>query len=236
MFKTEGAVAKRASRRIPWKLMLAGAFVACAFAWLLFTVSASRADVENSQSSNGGTVTKVRINGHFAQVNLSDGGYAGFLTVARDQITGTTALDFSFVARDPDNPHIAFLWQGAGEIPNSAFTTAANGTSAQLAVTTPFPVTLVVIDQETGSVTIIPWTPMTFDLTWEQNSFITTFERVEAINTFGPLRTYFTGTFSSVSASVNGTWDGHTATGSYGTLQDTHNNSVQRVITIDPNP
>src|SRR5262245_59643894 len=204
---------------------------------LLLSLSASQAGVEQSRSANGGTVTTIRTNGHVAQANLSDGDTNGFLLASRDLVSGTSALDFSYAAINPDNPDIIFLWQGAGEIPNSAFTNALNWSSARLAVTTPFPVVRYEINQATGEITSTPWPPVTFELTWVPDGFFTSLDRVESIQTFGPVKTYFRGAFSRVSASVSGTWDGHTQTnGSSGTLQDTKSNTVQREIHVEPNP
>src|SRR5262245_13431017 len=181
-------------RKKPSKLLIS--VLTMLTAAVVLTASASRADVEKSKSANGATVTKIRTNGRFADVILSDDGFNGFLTVSRDQISDTTSLDFSFSARNPDNPDIAFFWSGVGEIPNSAFTGNANWTSAHLSVTTPFTVTFVEFDLVTGKFTSAPWTPMTFDLTWERNSFLTVFERVERLETFGPVRVHFAGAFS----------------------------------------
>src|SRR5215204_3019590 len=89
----------------------------------LLTLSASRAGVEKSQSANGGTVTTIRTNGRFAEATPHDGDSDGFLSVSRDRITGTTALVFSYATREPDG-NTAVLLQGAGEIPNGAFTNA----------------------------------------------------------------------------------------------------------------
>src|SRR5262245_28625873 len=223
-------------RKKPSKLLIS--VLTMLTAAVVLTASASWADVEKSKSSNGATVTKIRTNGRFADVILSDDGFNGFLTVSRDQISDTTALDFSFAVRNPDNPDIVFFWSGAGTIPNSAFTANANWSSAHLAVTTPttYPVTFVVVNFVTGESTVAPWTPMTFDLTWKRNSFQTIFERVERLETFGPVTVRFAGAFSLETTSVSGTWDGHTMSGGNGDLLDTRGNTVEREIMIDPNP
>jgi hypothetical protein len=203
---------------------------------LLLPLSASQAGVEKSQSANGGTATRIRTNGRIAFVNLADGGTAGFLLVSRDLVSGTSALDFSYATTNPDNQDIVFLWQGAGEIPNSAFTNAPNWSSARLAVTTPFPVIRYEINRVTGQVTSTPWPPITFDLTWVSDGFYTSFQRAEIRETFGPVRRYFTGAYSRVSASVSGTWDGHNLTNGFGALDDSQNNTLLREILIEPNP
>src|SRR5262245_9072906 len=192
--------------------------------------------VEKLTSSNGATVNKLSINGRFVDVILSDGSYNGFLTVSRNDITGTTALDFSFATRDPENPNIAIFWSGVGEIPNSALTINATGSAAQLKLTTPnsYPITRCDINFATGAVVCTPSAPMSFDLTWVQNDFTTIFERTERLTTFGPVREFFSGAFSLVTASVNGTWDGHTMTDGNGDLLDTRGNTVAREIMIDP--
>lgn len=203
---------------------------------LLLPIPSSQAGVEKSQAANGGTVTRIRTNGHVAQANLSDGGANGYLLASRDLVSGTSALDFSYAAFSPDNPDLVFLIQGAGEIPNSAFTNAQNWTSARLAVTTAFPVIRYEINLVTGEITSGPWSPVTFDLTWVPNSFFTSVEHVESVQTFGPVKRYFRGAFSQVSASVSGTWGGYTQTNGSGNLQDTKNNTVEREIIVDPNP
>jgi hypothetical protein len=203
---------------------------------LLLPIPASRAGVEKAQSGNGGTVTRIRTNGHVAQANLSDGGANGYLLASRDLVSGTSALDFSYAAINPENPDIIFLWQGAGEIPNSAFTNAPNWGSARLAVTTPFPVIRFEINQATSEITSTPWPPVTFELTWVPNGFFTSVDHVESVQSFGPVKRHFQGTSSVVSASVSGTWDGHTQTNGSGNLQDTKNNTVEREILVEPNP
>jgi hypothetical protein len=192
--------------------------------------------VEKARTANGGTVTTIRTKGHIAMVNLSDGGTAGFLLASRDLVSGTSALDFSYAATNPENPDIVFLWQGAGEIPNSAFTYAPNRSSARLAVTTPFPVTRYELNRVTGEVTSTPWPPITFDLGWVPDGFYTSSQRAVIRESFGPVRTHFTGAFSRVSASVSGTWDGHPLTNGSGNLDDTKNNTISREILVEPNP
>jgi hypothetical protein len=169
-------------------------------------------------------------------VNLADGDTSGYLIASSDKVSGTSALDFSYAAHNPDNRESVFLWQGAGEIPNSAFTNGPNWSWARLAVTTPFSAIRYEIDLVTGKVTSTPWTPITFDLTWVPDGFFTSDERVESFQTFGPVKQQFRGAYSRVSASVNGTWDGHTTTNGSGTLDDTRNNTISREITIEPNP
>jgi hypothetical protein len=103
-------------------------------------------------------------------------------------------------------------------------------------VTTSFPVTRWEINLVTGQVTSAPWPPVTFDLTWAPDDFWTSFERVESIATFGPVKQHFRGAFSRVSASVSGTWDGHPLMNGSGELQDTQNNTIERQIIVEPNP
>jgi hypothetical protein len=203
---------------------------------LFLALAESRAGVEKSRSANGGTVTRIRTNGHIASVNLSDGGYVGFLIVSRDQVSGTSVLDFSYAARNPVNPDSVFLWQGVGEIPNGAFTNAPNWRAARLAVTMPFPVIRYEIDLLTGEVTSTPWLRITFDLTWVPDGFFTSFEQAERHSTFGPVKEYFNGASNRVSVSVSGMWDGHTMTNGSGTLDDSQNHTVIREITVEPNP
>jgi hypothetical protein len=136
-------------------------------------LSASQAGVAKSQLANGPTVTRIRTNGRIGFANLSDGGTAGFLLASRNLVSGTSALDFSYATSNPDNPDSVFLWQGASEISNGAFTNAPNWSSARLAVTTPFPVIRYEIDMVTGTVTSTPRPPVRFDLTWVPDGFST---------------------------------------------------------------
>jgi hypothetical protein len=102
---------------------------------LFLTLSASQASVDTTQAPNGATVTKIKVNGQFAEVFLvdpntnSDGG----LVASKDQVVNTSGLDFTYGLDDPTNPEQVILILGAGAIPNSAFTITS--TTAHLAVT-----------------------------------------------------------------------------------------------------
>src|SRR5881394_2415284 len=94
------------------------------------TASTSQAVQQNTM--------QIRVNGASATVLLFDtDGTNGFLTVTQDQIANTSALDFSYATPDPSDPDFANLYQGAGEIPNAAYTLSAS--AAHLALTTPPP-------------------------------------------------------------------------------------------------
>jgi len=101
---------------------------------LFLTLSAAQASVEMTQAPNGTTVTKINVNGHFADTFLLDGNTSGSLTASKDEIANTSALDFSYANLDPTNPDLIILIQGAGAIPNSAFTITS--TTAHLVLTT----------------------------------------------------------------------------------------------------
>jgi hypothetical protein len=94
---------------------------------LFLTLSVSQAGVQTTQALNGATVTTIRVNGLSADMFLIDNatGTNGFLNASRDEIANTSALDFSYVTPEPD-PNFVVLIQGAGPIPNSAFTITAN--------------------------------------------------------------------------------------------------------------
>jgi hypothetical protein len=201
---------------------------------LFLTLSAAQASMETTQAPNGAKVTKIRVNGLFAFAFLNDGDTNGFLNASKDQITNTSALDFSYAFPDPTNPDLAILIQGAGEIPNSAFTITSD--SAHLAVTTTFEVILCSVNLIDGTFVCNPTAPITFDLTWQVNGFETVFEKTKRTSTFGPFSTKVQGEFSSLSATVNETWDGHTNTDASGALLDTRSLTFIREITLEPNP
>jgi hypothetical protein len=178
-------------------------------------------------------VTKIVVNGQFAEVLLVDNATStnGGLTASHDEVAGTSALDFSWAFPDPSNADQVIMYQGAGNIPNSAFTTSL--TTAHLHVTTPFQVTRCVINNTTGDSTCAPSTPITFDLTWTRNGVASTTEKTKRIETLGPVTTKFKGEFSSVTANTSGQWDTHTATNLSGTLLDTESTTTIREITMN---
>jgi hypothetical protein len=172
------------------------------------------------------------VNGKFAFTFLSDGNTNGSLTASRDLITNVKTLDFAYVIADPANPDVVTFIQGAGTIPNSAF--QVSHTTAELHVTTPFPVTACVIDNTTGESTCSPSPPIRFDLGWTRDGFFTTRETTDRRTTLGPVTERFEGTVKRWSAVVNGSWTGHTASDLSGELQDTENTTVTREITFAP--
>jgi hypothetical protein len=76
---------------------------------LFLTLSASQASVETTQAPNGAKVTKIRVKGLFAFAFLNDGDTNGFLNASKDQITNTSALDFSYAFPDPTSPDFVIL-------------------------------------------------------------------------------------------------------------------------------
>jgi hypothetical protein len=102
---------------------------------LLLTLTVSQARGETIQASNGTSVTKIKVSGQFADTFLTDADTHtnGGLTASRNVIDNTSALDFSYGIVDPLHPEELILFEGAGEIPNSAFTISS--TTAHLAVT-----------------------------------------------------------------------------------------------------
>ena len=204
---------------------------------LLLTLSVSQASVETTQAPEGGTKTTIRVNGHSADMFLIDDGTStnGFLNASKDRLTNTSALDFSYVTPEANDPDIVILIQGAGEIPNSSFTITS--TTAHLQLTTPFPVTRCVVNINDGTFTCALTTPRTFDLTWTRNGFGGLLHKVTTIQTLGPVTTKVKGQFTSLIVSVDGTWDGHqTADGQSGNLVDSHSKTVTREVSMDANP
>ena len=179
-----------------------------------------------------GNKTVINVNGNSASVMLFDtDGTNGFLTVTEDQVAGTSALDFSYATPDPNDPNFAILYQGAGQIPNSAYTN--NGTSASLNFTTggDFEATRCVVDLTFGTFVCAPAEPLTFDLTWTQNGFGSIHEKCKREETMGPVTTKMKTEFTTVTANVNGTYGSHTASNLSGELTDSESRTYIREIT-----
>jgi hypothetical protein len=187
-------------------------------------------------AANDARVTNLKLNGLFAQTFLNDGNNLGGLVASQDQIDNTSALDFSYTSPDPTNPDQIILTEGAGQIPNSAFTVTLS--TAHLVLTTPasYFVNRCVINTITGSFACAPATPKSFDLAWVRNSIQTIDEKTTRVETIGPVTTKLKGEFTIKTANVNGTWDGHSDANSPGTLQDTHSTTIIREITVQANP
>jgi hypothetical protein len=122
--------------------------------------------------------------------------------------------------------------QGAGTIPNNSF--QVSHTTAELHVTTPFPVTLCIINNNTGVATCGASPPIRFDLSWAGDGLFALRETTDRRLTFGPVTEHFEGTVKRWSAIVNGSWTGHTASDVIGDLLDTDSTTVTREITVTP--
>ena len=182
------------------------------------------------------TVMRINVNGQFDSVLLVDTNTNtnGILIVSRDQFANTSALDFSYATPDPANPNLAVFIQGAGEIPNAAFTTTP--TTGHLVVTVSSSATFLmnycVVHLDTASLECFPPPPRSFDLTWVGDGLGSAFETATLVETFGPLTTKSEGTFTSKTAKVNGTWDAHSPVNMPGTLENTRNTNIIREITV----
>lgn len=177
-----------------------------------------------------GSTTHIEVNGKFAFTFLADGNTNGSLTASRDLITNVKTLDFSYVIPDPANPDLVTFILGTGTIPNNSF--QVSHSTAELHVTTPFPVTSCLVDTTTGEMTCGASPPIRFDLSWVRDGFFTFRETSERKTTFGPVTERFEGTLKRWSAVVNGSWTGHTSSNVNGELQDTENTTVTREITV----
>jgi len=197
------------------------------------TTGTARGAIETTTAPNGHTNTKIRVNGLSADVLLNATDLDGGLNASRDQITNTSALDFSYVVHDP-NPDIQIFVSGSGAIPNSALTVTTR--SASLNVTTPFPINRCVVNTAAGETTCAVQSAITFHLTWAANGFLTVFQKLHQISTSGPTTTIYKGQFDQVSASINGTFTGVTIADNNGNLIDTKNSTVTREVDFEPNP
>jgi len=220
----------RKSARAPFAL----AFLAAAILHAPEVTNAQSATRSTAQATKKHqSVTRIIVNGRSAYAALLDSaGTNGFLAVTRDQIANTVGLDFSYASPDPANPDLYILFQGSGQIPNSSFTDSAS--SAQLSVTTPadYPINRCVIDQNTGAATCAPSSPLAFDMTWLQNGFGNIHEQIKRVETLGPVTTKVNAEYTTVTATVNGTWGGRSAPDLSGDLTDSGNKTYIREITI----
>ncbi|MBL0219681.1 MAG: hypothetical protein IPQ07_38175 [Myxococcales bacterium] len=179
------------------------------------------------------TVTSIIVNGRSAYAALlDDQGTNGFLAATRDQVANTSGLDFSWATPDPTNPDLAILYQGAGEIPNAAFT--QNGTTATLNLTTPadYPINRCVINMNDGTFTCAASGPLTFNVSWVQNGFGSVHETTKRVETLGPVTTKVKAEFTTVTATVNGTWGGRSSPDLGGDLTDSESKTSIREITV----
>lgn len=179
-----------------------------------------------------GNTTQIRVNGQSASVLLvGDDGTNGFLAVTEDQINDTTGLDFSWATPDPADPDFADLYQGAGEIPSTAY--AHTGTSASLSLTTPpsFIVTHCRVNVITGEFTCEESGPLSFDLAWTANGFGSIEEKLQRTEKLGPVTTRLKAEFTMITAAVAGSYGGHTASSLNGDLTDSESRTYIREIT-----
>jgi hypothetical protein len=187
-------------------------------------------DVEESAVTGNSVTTVITVNGEHVFAILFDESTQtnGFLNASRDNVSGTSAMDFSYATPSTD-PNIVIVFQGAGEIPNSALDFSSD--TATLDVTTPFDVVRCEVNQTTGDFVCLPTAPITFDLTWVVNGFSRVHERIRRKEVLGPITTKTKSEVDQRSALVNGTFNGHVATDNQGNLLDTEGRTVTREIT-----
>jgi hypothetical protein len=175
-------------------------------------------------------VSTVRSSGLSAFANLVDPATqsSGFLSVARDAVAGTTALDFAWATPVPGDPRHVVLVQGAGEIPNAAFAVGRDG--AQLNVVTPFETLRCLVDIEDGSFDCAPGPALAFELVWTRIGQEREWQQTVSEVRLGPLTVRSQGQFEQRSASVGGTFAGLPAVGGLGNLVDTRGATVTREV------
>ena len=193
----------------------------------------STSSTEQAVKKHQNNVTRIIVNGQSASVPLLDSaGTNGFLTVTRDQVANTTGLDFSWATPDATNADLMILFQGAGQIPNSSFT--QNASSAQLSLTTPadYGVFECIVNINTGDYTCAATAPLVFDLTWLQDGFGSIHETTKRVETLGPVTTKVNAEYTTVTATVNGTWGGRSSPNLSGSLTDSGSKTYIREITV----
>lgn len=199
---------------------------------LLLVAACSQEEASSVVTSavNGNQTTHIRIKGKASQVLLDVGALKGFLSASKDNISGTSTLDFSWVVPSSTNPDLFTFTQGAGPIPNNSF--VVGSTSASLNVTTTFPINVCTFNQVTQETSCGDGTPITFQLSWVADGFETVYEHLNRMATQGPFTTHTIGNTDLRSASVDGTLTGYTFSSGIGFLLDTKGQSVSRDITF----
>jgi hypothetical protein len=175
-------------------------------------------------------VTVIRSNGSSAFANLFDPATqsSGFLSVSRDAIAGTTALDFAWATPVPGDPRLVVLVQGAGEIPNTAFTVDHDG--AKLEVLTPFETVRCLVDIEDGSFDCASAPALAFALSWAHIGLAREWQQTVSEIRMGPLTVRSQGQFEQTGATVHGSFGGLPTSGALGHLIDTRGASVTREV------
>lgn len=203
--------------------------IPAAFAALLLVIQAS-AWAGNER------VTVVRSNGSSAFANLFDPATqsSGFLTVSRDAIAGTTTLDFAWATPVPGDPRHVVLVQGAGEVPNAAFTVDHDG--AQLNVLTPFETVRCLVDIEDGNFDCAGAPALDFALRWSRIGLEREWQQTVSEVRMGPLTVRSRGQFERTAAAVDGRFGGLSTTGASGNLFDTRGASVTREVRMKTAP
>jgi hypothetical protein len=193
--------------------------------------------VKQVYAANGAPDPVTRGKVQTAEFFFNDGPENGSVVVNQDELTGTTTLSFAHVYPDPDNSNqTIYIVSEEAEIPANAFTT--NSTFAHLALTTPdtYPITRCVVDNETGEYTCEPTDPRTFDLSWLANDDSSDRSNATTVDIIGSVITRSSGRFDSVSATVNGTWDGRSAANMSGFLIHVENSSLFKNTRVQANP
>lgn len=181
-------------------------------------------------------VSVIRSNGSSVFANLVDPATqsSGFLSVSRDAVAGTTALDFAWATPVPGDPRLVVLVQGAGEIPNAAFTVDRDG--AQLNVVTPFDTVRCVVDIEDGAFDCASAPALAFALSWARIGLEREWRQTVSEVRMGPLTVRSQGQFELTGATVHGSFGGLPTSGALGNLIDTKGASVTREVRMRAAP
>jgi hypothetical protein len=196
----------------------------------------ARADVEKAMGPKGERMTQIRSSGQGTFANLFDPATqsSGFLSVMRDAVAGTTALDFAWATPFPADPRYVVLIQGAGMIPDGAFVVGRNG--ARLNVSTPFETLRCVVDTELGHLECASGPAQAFELAWTRNGVESEWLQELREYRLGPLVLRSRGEFEQRAASVTGRFGGLPLDGALGSLIDTTGTMVQRGLSIKVAP
>lgn len=200
---------------------------------LLFCAAAhGQADAGTAAEGKGDRITKTRTNGHSAFAVLADEATQtnGFLSLARDAVTGAASMDFAWATPSTSDPDLVILVQGAGEIPGDAVTFGR--TEARLNLVTPFPTVRCEVSLETGEFDCASGPPLAFDLRWTRTGFASEWQQTVSRTTIGPLTVHAQGQYERHDAAASGIWANFVGRGMMGTLGDTKGNMVLREVVL----
>jgi hypothetical protein len=201
---------------------------------ILLVAALAAAACTNDAAPDEGTTTSPALVTHFiANGNgvdgfVTDGNNGGFLQCDENVTQGvrTVVLSFALTFPDPVDGTKYTQKTGSGLIPSGDFTSSL--TSGTLTTTTTFPIENCTYSILTGLIGCTIGPALSFNLTWTKNTLGSFTSHGTSENTFGCVTITNQGSFTGVTANINGTWAGKTSSNDAGQLHDSHQTSVTK--------